>query len=125
MTGYFAQPPLRVRPDATVEANAGNATLTVANTGKIETNTGAAGAITLTLPAVAAAAGTGLKVQVTAAQVVNVAPGAATEKIFLGGDGVANKNLIIAGVVGNYADLYCDGMSWMVTAYSGVLTKQP
>src|SRR4051812_25725650 len=124
MTGYFATPPLRVRPDATVQANTADGTLTVANGGKIQTNTGAAGTITLTLPAVAASAGSAIKVQVTAAQIVRLDP-TGTEKAYLGGDGVAGKYVQIAAVIGNYADLYCDGQYWLVTGYSGVVTKEP
>jgi len=62
-------------------------------------------------------------VQLTVAQSVSLSP-AATGKIFLGGDGVANKDLVIAGVIGNYADIYCDGTNYLVVGYSGVLTKE-
>lgn len=123
MTGYFAQCPLCVRPDATVEANTADATLTVANFGKIQTNTGAAGAVVLTLPAVASVAGCALKVQVTAAQIVKLTP-ATGEKVFLGGSGVASKYLQVAGVIGNFVDVYCDGEKYLVTNYAGVLTKE-
>jgi hypothetical protein len=123
MTGYLNPDPIVVSPKATVEANTADGTLTVANCGKIQTNTGAAGTITLTLPAVSAASGTAIKVQVTAAQIVRLDP-ASSEKIYLGGSGVAGKYLQIAGVIGNYADVYCDGTDWIVLDYSGVLTKE-
>lgn len=123
MTGYLNPPPVVVSPKASVEANAADGTLTVANCGKIQTNTGAAGTITLTLPAVSAAAGTALKVQMTVAQIVRLDP-AGTEKIYLGGSGAAGKYLQIAGVIGNFADVYCDGSDWIVLGYSGVLTKE-
>ena len=63
------------------------------------------------------------RIQITVAEIVQVKP-ATGEKIYLGGDGVASKYLNIAAVIGNYAELYCDGTSFYVTAYSGVLTKE-
>lgn len=123
MTGYFANDPMLVRPDATVQANAASATLTVANSGKIQTNTGASGAIVLTLPAVANAAGTGFKFQATAAQTIELLPQSG-EAIFLGGSGVVTKYALIAGVIGNFVDLYCDGAKWLIWNYSGVVTKE-
>ena len=59
----------------------------------------------------------------TVAQIVQVLPQTG-EKIYLNGSGVATKYLNIAGVVGNFADLYCDGTDWMVINYAGVLTKE-
>ncbi len=122
MTGYLVPAPPFVSPKATVVAKAANATLTVADMGKQITNTGAAAGITLTLPAAADAAGTGFRVQVTVAQAVTLDPG--TGKIYLGGSGVADKNCVIAGVIGNYADVHSDGVDWLVVAYSGVVTKE-
>jgi hypothetical protein len=123
MTGYFAQHPPRVRPDATVEANTADATLTVANFGKIQTNTGAGGTVVLTLPAVTSAAGCSIRVQITAAQIVQLKP-AATEKVYLGGSGVVGKYCQIAGTIGNYIEVFCDGVSYLVLGYSGVATKE-
>jgi len=48
---------------------------------------------------------------------------ASGEQIFLGGGGVADEKLTIAGVIGNYADVYCDGERYHVFDYNGVLTK--
>jgi hypothetical protein len=104
-------------------AKAENATLTTTEASGIVTNTGASGTIVLTLPASAIMAGVCMKVQITVAQVVRIDP-AGTEGLFLGGSGVAGKYLNIAAVIGNYADLYCDGSRWIVTGYSGVLTKE-
>lgn len=123
MTGYLVPQPPKVSPKATVEGNAADAALTVANAGKIQTNTGAGGAINLTLPAVATVAGCSFKVQVTVAQVVKLTP-AAGEKIFLGGSGVASKYLQVAGAIGNYVDVFCDGTDYLVTNYNGVVTKE-
>jgi hypothetical protein len=44
--------------------------------------------------------------------------------VYLGGDGVDDKDLNIAGVIGNYADVYSNGSDYVVTTYSGVLTKE-
>jgi hypothetical protein len=122
MTGYLTPEPLEVSPKATVEANGASATLTAANFGKIQTNTGAGASITLTLPAPADCAGCSVKVQVTVAQTIVLDP--LTAKIFLGGSGVADKTCTIAGVIGNYADITSDGVDFMVLGYSGVLTKE-
>lgn len=123
MTGYLVPQPPQVSPKATVEANTADATLTAANFGKIQTNTGAAGTIALTLPAASGAAGLSMKVQLTAAQIVRLTP-AAGEKIYLGGSGVASKYLQIAAAIGNYVDICCDGVDYLVMHYSGVLTKE-
>jgi hypothetical protein len=123
MTGYIVPAPPPISPKATVEANAADTILTVANFGKIQTNTGAAGAVNLTLPAAKDAAGCGLKVQLTVAQIVKLTPQAG-EKIYLGGSGVASKYAQVAGVIGNYLDLYCDGVDYLILGYSGVVTKE-
>ncbi len=121
--GYIVPAPPFVDPKATVVAKAANATLTAAEcNGSNVTNTGAGAGITLTLPAASAAAGCSFRIQVTVAQTVTVDP--LTLKLYLGGSGVADKTLLIAGVIGNYAVLYSDGVDWMVVSYSGVLTKE-
>lgn len=122
MKGYLVPEPHRISPKSSVEANTGDATLTVANFGKIQTNTAAAGAVVLTLPAASTVAGCGLKVQLTAAQDVTLTPPSGG-KIYLGGSGVANESCIIAGLIGAFADVFCDGVDFSVLRYSGVLTK--
>jgi hypothetical protein len=122
MTGFMVPAPPFVSPKTTVSAHDANATLTASDFGKQHTNTGASGAITLTLPDPSVCAGLSLRVQVTAAQVVNLDP--LTKKIYLGGSGVADKLCIIAGVIGNYLDLHSDGVDFLVTGYSGVVTKE-
>jgi hypothetical protein len=112
-----------VAPNATVVAKATNANLAAADLGKNITNTGASGTIALTQTAAATVAGTCFRIQLTVAEIVRLTP-TATGKVFLGGSGVANKYLEIAGVIGNYADIYCDGTDYHVVGYSGVLTKQ-
>ncbi|MBN2118507.1 MAG: hypothetical protein JW730_18180 [Anaerolineales bacterium] len=86
------------------------------------TNTGAGASIDITLPAAASAAGMSIHVQITAAWPVVLIP-ASGESIYLGGSGVADEKLTIAGVIGNYADIYCDGERYLVFDYNGVLTK--
>ena len=112
-----------VTPSTTVAAKAATATLAVSDLDKILTNTGATGTIVLTLPKATNCRGYAVKIQVTAAQIVQVDPNG-TESLYLGGSGAAGKYLNIAGVIGNYADLYCDGTNWLVTYYAGVLTKE-
>jgi len=122
-TGYQVPPTPQIAPDATVQANAATATLAATAFGKNNTNTGAGGAIVLTLPAAATVAGQGLRLQVTVAQTVTLTP-ATGEKIFLGGSGVASKYALIAGVIGNFVEIYSDGVNYLITNYSGVVTKE-
>lgn len=124
MPGYMIPGPPFVNPKATVVAKAADATLTVAEcNGSNITNTGASGTITLTLPAVASSGGVAFRVQLTVAQIVRLDP-SGTEKIYLGGDGAAGKYLNIAAAIGNFATVFCDGVVWLVTNYSGVATKE-
>lgn len=113
----------KITADTAVTAKTADATLTGSELLTIITNTAATATITLTLPAASTMSGKPLKVQLLAAQIVRLLP-ASGEKIYLGGSGVASKYLNIAGVIGNYADLYCDGTAYLVTSYSGVLTKE-
>lgn len=108
---------------ATVEAKAATATLTADDFEQVITNTGASDTIVLTLPWAESVRGKSLKVQLTVAQIVSLSP-ASTEAIYLGWDWVVDKDLSIAGVIGNYVDLYSDGTKYLVTSYSWVLTKE-
>jgi len=121
-SGYMVPEPPLVPANATVVAHANAVTLTVASFALIHTNTGAIASKEWTLPAAKDAAGMSIKVQITAAQDVVLVP-ASGEQIFLGGGGVADEKLTIAGVIGNYADVYCDGERYHVFDYNGVLTK--
>jgi hypothetical protein len=124
MTGYIVPNPPFVSPKATVTAKAADATLTVAEVhGSQITNTGAAATITLTLPDPATAGGCAFRVQLTVAQIVRLLPPTG-KKVYLGGSGVASKYLNIAAVIGNYCDVFCDGIDYLVTSYSGVVTKE-
>lgn len=113
----------KVAPEASVTAKAGSGNLAIADYGVNLTNTGAGAGIVLTLLAAASAAGMALRVYLTVAQTVTLTPQTG-EKIFLGGSGVASKYLLIAGVIGNYVDVYCDGSKYLVQSYSGVVTKE-
>jgi hypothetical protein len=113
-----------VLPTAATKAYANNASPAAADINGLNViNTGAGAAVTLTLPAAATMLGMSFRVQITVAQNVVLSP-AATEYVALGGSDVVNKDLTIAGVIGNYADIYCDGAGYNVVSYSGVLTKE-
>jgi len=112
-----------VSGSATVSAQNNSATLTAATcAGQNVTNTGAGAGILLTLPAVATMKNISFRVQLTVAQIVDLS--LAATSVYLGGSGVAGKYLRIAAVIGNYADIFCDGTSYHVVGYSGVLTKE-
>jgi hypothetical protein len=113
----------QVNPSATVAAKTATATLTASDFGKNLTNTGASGTIVLTLPSASAVRDLCVRIQVTVAQIVSLSP-ISTEAVFLGGNGVVNKDLSIAGVIGNYVDVYSDGTRFLVTGYAGVATKE-
>jgi hypothetical protein len=112
----------KVAPEASVTAHDDSATLDVDDFGLNHTNTGATGTVVLTLPAAADAAGMSLGIYLTAAEIVQLAP-ASGEKIYLAGSGTADELVNIAGVIGNFADVYCDGTQYLVQRYSGVVTK--
>ena len=111
-----------VDPTTTPTAHTASATLVVADYNTIHTNTAAGASITLTLPAAATVSNKMLKIQLLAAQSVVLTP-ASGEKIFLGGSGTADSTATIAGTIGNYCDVYCDGTAHMIMGYSGVITK--
>lgn len=108
---------------ATVTTKTADYTITAAQLNNIFDNTGDAGTMVLTLPAVKDSLGKCLLVNILAAQIVRLLP-VSGEIINLNGSVVVTKYLNIAGVIGNYADLYCDGVQWIVTGYSGVVTKE-
>ena len=120
-TSNFLAP--TISPKATVTASAATATLATTAFGGITTNTGAGAGIVLTLPSAIAVGTKGLRVAITVAQTVTLTP-ATGEKIYLNGSGVASKYLLIAGVIGNYVNLYSDGTDYIVTGYNGVVTKE-
>lgn len=108
---------------ATVVTKTADYTVTAADFGSIFTNAGDTGAQVLTLPAAATVANKGIRVASLAAQTITLTP-ATGEKIFLNGSGVASKYCLIAGTIGNFVELYSDGTDYIVTNYSGVVTKE-
>ena len=108
---------------ATVKAQAATADLQDYDFAKNNTNTGAGGAIVLTLPNASKVKEQQMRVYLTVAQNVTLTPQTG-EKIYLAGSGTASKYLLIAGTIGNYANIYCDGTAFYVTNYSGVVTKE-
>jgi hypothetical protein len=99
----FVTPAVGVAGDATALAKTGDYTILLAD---IDT-----------------CAGRTVKIHVLAAQVVRALP-ATGEAIALNSAVVVTKYLNIAGVIGNYVELYCDGTIWHVVNYSGVVTKE-
>lgn len=113
-----------VNPNGTVTAamTGTTATWVAADFGTVQTNEGGQ-ALVVTLPAAATVAHQSARIHVLAAYTITLTP-ASGEKVFLNGSGVASKYLLIAAVVGNFAEVYCDGISYYVVNYSGVVTKE-
>jgi len=112
-----------IDPTSSAVAHASNATVTSTIAGKNHTNTGAGGAIVLTLPSANTMPLQGFRFYQTVAQQTSFSP-IATERVYLAGNGVLDKDLVIAGTIGNYVDVYSDGTNWVATHWSGVVTKE-
>jgi len=108
---------------ATVTTKTADYTILPTELNRIFDNAGDNGTMVLTLPTVVGNAGKALRINVLAAQIIRALP-VTGQAINLNGSAVVTKYLNIAGVIGNYADLYCDGFQWIVTGYSGVVTKE-
>jgi hypothetical protein len=106
---------------ATVTAKTSDFTITAMD--QIYTNAAAGGTVVFTLPTVVGNAGRSLKFHVLAAQIVRLLP-VTGQAVNLHGSAVVTKYLNIAAVIGNYADVYCDGYQWIVTQCDGVVTKE-
>jgi hypothetical protein len=111
------------RKVASVTAKTADYTITVAELNNIVSNAGDTGTMVITLPAVRDSIGKCLAVHILAAQIVRLLP-ASGEIVNLNGSVVVTKYLNIAATIGNYCDVYCDGVQWIVTGYSGVVTKE-
>ena len=109
--------------DATVVTKTADYTVLKTDMDKIFNNTGDDGTQVLSLPALKTVQGACLRVAVTAAQVIRLLP-TTGEAINLNGSAVVTKYLNIAGVIGNYVDIYADDSEWVVVGYSGVVTKE-
>lgn len=99
-------------------------TLTDLKVPTIINNTAAGGTIVLTLPSVALANGYALLVNVLAAQIIRLLPQTG-EIVNYNGSVVVTKYCQVAGVIGNYVELFCDGVQWIVVNANGVVTKEP
>jgi hypothetical protein len=110
---------------ATIVTKTADYTVTVADlsTPTIFNNAADDGTQTLSLPAVALAKGKVIRAHCLAAQIIRL-DASGTESINLHGSAVAGKYVQLAGVIGNYIELFCDGTQWIVTGYSGVVTKE-
>jgi hypothetical protein len=98
-------------------------TIVKADADTIFTNTGASGTVVFTLPSVKVSHGVVFRFHAFAAQIIRALP-VTGEAINLNGSAVVTKYLNLAAVIGNYMDLYCDGTQWLVTGFSGVVTKE-
>lgn len=125
ITGTILSYPGIKKRSSTVTAKTADYTVTIADLKlpTIFTNTGAGGTIVLTLPAVAAAKGYVILVNVLAAQIVRLLP-ATGEVVNYNGSVVVTKYLNVAGVIGNYVEVFCDGVHWIVRDANGVVTKE-
>lgn len=110
---------------ATVSTKTADYTVTQAdlNEPTIFNNEGDAGTQTLSLPAVAASKGKVVRAHALAAQIIRLDPNG-SEKINYNGSAVAGKYVQLAGVIGNFIELFCDGSQWVVTQANGVVTKE-
>lgn len=113
----------QISATATVAASAATATLDTTIAGKIVTNTGASGTVVLTLPSASSMKGKTFKVKATVAQIISLSP-ATTDGIFLAGSGVDNKDLSVAGVIGNEVTIYSNGDNYEAYYPNGVVTKE-
>jgi hypothetical protein len=121
-SGYLVPEPPLIPGNATVVEHAAGAVLTATDMDKIHTNTGDIDSQENTLPTAASVAGRSIRFVCTVAQNIVVKP-ASGSKIFSHGSGVADEKLTIAGAFGSYADLYSDGVQWLVFDSNGILTK--
>ena len=113
----------KVPADADVTALASATTLDADDFMVNLTNTGSTGTLEHQLPAASTVKGEVLHFQLTAAEIVRLQPPSGGG-VYLGGSGVADKYVQVAGVIGNYIDLYSDGSTYHVVGYAGVVTKE-
>ena len=114
----------RVPQNATVVPHTAGVTLTVSDMFKIHTNTGDTDAQVNVMPAAADCAGCVFGFRNCIAFIVTFDPASATEKLYVHGDGVANKHAIIAAVAGHYVEWYSDGVNWILSHDNGLVTKE-
>lgn len=88
----------------------------------IFTNEGASGEVVFTLPAVADSKGMVARFAALAAQTIRLDPQDG-EAVNYNGDAVVTEDATLAGVIGNYVEVFCDGSQWIITQANGVITK--
>lgn len=110
---------------ATVTTKTADYTVTLADLSlpTIFNNSGDDGTQVLTLPSVASAKGKVIRAHALAAQIIRLLPHTG-EAINYNGSAVVTKYINLAGVIGNYIELFCDGTQWIVTQSNGVVTKE-
>lgn len=110
---------------ATVASKTGAYTVTITDLDAptIINNTGASGDVPLTLPTAVKARGQVFRAYATAAQTITLTP-VTGDIINFNGNAVASKYCRLAGVIGNYIEIFSDGVQWIVTRNSGVVTKE-
>lgn len=110
---------------ATVTTKTADYTITMADleAPTIFNNSGDSGNQVLTLPAVADAKGKVVRIHALAAQTIQADPQTG-EAVNYNGSATVSKYAQLAGVIGNYMELFCDGEQWIVTRSSGVITKE-
>lgn len=110
---------------ATVTTKTADYTVTIADleAPTIFNNTGDDGTQVLTLPSVKVAKGKVLRAYCTAAQIIRLLPQTG-QAVNYNGNAVVTKYLNLAGVIGNYVEVFCDGKQWIVTQANGVVTKE-
>lgn len=118
-----AYPTINLRT-ATVTAKTSDYTVTDTDlkAPTIFTNEGDNDTIVFTLPAVADSKGKVVRFHALAAQVIRVDPQDG-EVVNYNGDATATEDASLAGTIGNYMEVYCDGTQWIITRSSGVITK--
>lgn len=117
-------PTLDVR-NATITTKTADYTITQSdlNAPTIFNNTGDTGTLVFTLPAVSASKGKAVRAHALAAQIMRFLPQTG-EAVNYNGSAVVTKYLQLAGTIGNYVELFCDGSQWIVTHANGVVTKE-
>jgi len=110
---------------ATVTTKTADYTITVSDleSPTIFNNSGDAGTQVLTLPAVADAKGKVVRAHALAAQIIRLDPQTG-EAVNYNGSATVSKYVQLAGTIGNYIELFCDGTQWVVTQANGVVTKE-
>lgn len=111
--------------NATVSTKTADYTVTVSDleAPTIFNNDGDGDTLVLTLPAVADAKGKVVRAHALAAQEIRLDPQTG-EAVNYNGSATVSKYVSLAGTIGNYIEMFCDGTEWIVTQSNGVVTKE-